>query len=203
MKTSHRTLKPENGFTLLELLIVIAIIAILASVAFPVTGMVIDQARKAEARNEVMNIVNAIKTYETEYSKYPVDSNAAGTDFYEDRTDREFMGILLGDDEVMNPRRKVFYEGKNAKEGVAGLDYGDGEGGGGGDGGGTTPRLVDPWGEEYYFQIDADYDGKVGGPTECEETNDIRQGVIAWSKGKPKEGGGEFPPCRKWPKSWE
>ena len=72
MKTFVRFPRRSSGFTLLELLIVIAIIAILASVAFPVTALVIKQARKAEARNEVVNIVRAVKAYDFEYSKMPI-----------------------------------------------------------------------------------------------------------------------------------
>ena len=53
----------------LSLLIVIVIIAILASVGF-VTALVMEQARKAEAKNEVTNLVNAIKMYELEYGSF-------------------------------------------------------------------------------------------------------------------------------------
>jgi len=184
----------RSGFTLLELLIVIGIIAILAAVAFPVTGMVLDKARKTEAKNEVMNLVNSVKQYEYEYSKFPIEGGNGG-DSYETQSDSQFMKILLGTDEKMNPRGSRYYEGKAAKEGVNGLDYGEG---------GDDPSLVDPWGNMYYVQIDGNYDGDVIGPTDCGESREIRMSVIGWSKGKPKGGQGsqEFDECKKWPKSW-
>jgi len=196
MKSFARFPRRSSGFTLLELLIVIAIIAILASVAFPVTALVIRQARKAEARNEVVNIVRAVTAYNMEYSKLPLRSPGSDTETIE--TDQEFMAILLGsEDEALNPRGKSFYTGKEAKERAGGLDYGEG-----GNSGGAKPRLVDPWGNTYFVAIDANYDHKLQGPPEC-GSGDIHQDVICWSKGPPKEGDDTlFEDCKKWPKSW-
>lgn len=200
MKTFARIPRRRSGFTLLELLIVIAIIAILASVAFPVTALVITQAHKANARNEVVNIVRSVKAYDMEYSKMPLTTADAGADTYETETDQEFMAILLGTDDTaggLNPRGKVFYNGKEAKEGLAGLDYGEE-----GNTSGSKPRLVDPWGKMYFVAIDADYDHKLQGPSEC-GSGDIHEDVIAWSKGPPKDETGElFDDCKKWPKSF-
>ena len=75
---SNTTKRKLSAFTLIELLIVIVIIAILASVAFPVTALVMEQARKAEAKNEVSNLVNAIKMYELEYGKLPFQAGEGG-----------------------------------------------------------------------------------------------------------------------------
>lgn len=196
MKT--KITRSHSGFTLLELLIVIGIIAILAAVAFPVTGMVIEKARKTEALNECVNLVRAVKQYEADYNKYPIKSGSAGTDSLETTSNESFMKILLGTDDSqsgLNPRGIVYYGGKAAKEGTSGLDYGEG---------GGDPSLKDPWGNLYFIQIDGNYDGDVAGPADCESSNEIRTGVIAWSKGKPKNGdeGQEFGPCKKWPKSF-
>ncbi len=200
MKTFVRIPRRSSGFTLLELLIVIAIIAILASVAFPVTALVIKQARKAEARNEVVNIVRAVKAYDMEYSQMPIAKGSAGGDTYSTQTDQDFMEILLGSDDKgggLNPRGMVFYTGKEAKERAGGLDYGEG-----GNSGGVKPRLVDPWGNMYYLAIDGDYDHKLQGPSEC-GSGDIHQDVICWSKGPPKDtDNADFEDCKKWPKSW-
>ena len=111
----------RGAFTLLELLIVIAVIAILAAVAMPVLHIVHIKAKRTEAKHEALNLANAIRAYDAEYSEYPIPEGEAGSDYYETRTGLELMAVLTGEDEVMNPRRLQFYQGKNARGEVAGL----------------------------------------------------------------------------------
>src|SRR5438552_3035429 len=63
------------AFTLVELLTVIAIIAILMGLLFPAIGIVKEQARKVQAKTDITNIVAAVKQYYTEYGKYPQVAN--------------------------------------------------------------------------------------------------------------------------------
>ena len=58
-----------NAFTLIELLVVIAIIAILVGLFFPAFSAVQNQARKAQAKNDLTQIVNAVNAYYTEYGQ--------------------------------------------------------------------------------------------------------------------------------------
>ena len=60
------------AFTLVELLTVIAIIAILMGLLFPAIGAVKENGRRVQAKNDVMGIITAVKQYNTEYGKYPV-----------------------------------------------------------------------------------------------------------------------------------
>ncbi len=69
---NFRTPRRSAAFTLIELLTVIAIIAILMSILFPAIGIVKDQANRTRARNDVVNIVAAVKQYNVEYGKYPI-----------------------------------------------------------------------------------------------------------------------------------
>src|SRR5471032_2661647 len=71
MKTSK-----TNAFTLVELLTVIAIIAILMGLLFPALQIVKDQANKVKAKTDVVNTVAAVKQYYTEYGKYPLSGVA-------------------------------------------------------------------------------------------------------------------------------
>jgi general secretion pathway protein G len=64
--TSKRT-----GFTLLELLIVIAIIGLLAAILFPVFSRVRDGARRASCLSNLRQLGNAVRMYTQDYDKYP------------------------------------------------------------------------------------------------------------------------------------
>lgn len=60
----------SQGFTLLELLVVIIIIGVLASVALPQFGKAVDRAREAEASNVLGAILNAEFVYYQENNKF-------------------------------------------------------------------------------------------------------------------------------------
>lgn len=60
----------KNAFSLTELLIVVVVIAILASVGFPEYLKVIEKGRSAEARTILGNIRSAEAAYYLEYNQY-------------------------------------------------------------------------------------------------------------------------------------
>src|SRR5688500_1250239 len=71
MKTRPVTLRPHFAFTLIELITVIAIIAILMALLFPAMSGAREGARRGKAGTVVRNIVNACKGYASDYGKYP------------------------------------------------------------------------------------------------------------------------------------
>jgi len=77
LRTRRSALRTSKAFTLIELLTVISIIAILAALLLPAIGRAKVQAQKKKAQLEVGQIANAIHTYESEYSKFPVSSVGA------------------------------------------------------------------------------------------------------------------------------
>jgi prepilin-type N-terminal cleavage/methylation domain-containing protein len=83
MKTMPiRSRCPRAGFTIVELLTVIAIIGILAAMLVPVLSAARKRAQKVQARLEIDQIVNAILKYDSDYGRFPVSTNAqiaAGT----------------------------------------------------------------------------------------------------------------------------
>ena len=195
---SNTTKRKLSAFTLIELLIVIVIIAILASVAFPVTALVMEQARKAEAKNEVTNLVNAIKMYELEYGKLPFQAGEGGeSDLEMDTFQDSIISVLAGYNvDGLNPRLKPFYEGKTAKN----ADASNQKPAGGLFGSDEQLQLADPWGNEYFITIDSNYDNVIQ-DLPGSDGEDVRQKVAVWTKGKEK-GPNEFDPVEKWIRSW-
>ena len=181
----------SHGFTLVELLTVIAIIAILMGLLFPAIGVVKEQARKAEAKTTCTAIVAAVKAYNTEYGKFP---NPTGT------TTAPTADVIVGGGTTtsnvslfetlrarpsavtLNPRKIVFFEGKDAsnsdapKSGFATKDVNSIK----------TGAFVDPWGTEYGVAIDFDYDNQLGTLpyADFKDTKAPQNGCGAFSLGK-------------------
>jgi prepilin-type N-terminal cleavage/methylation domain-containing protein len=62
----------NNGFTLIEMAVVLGIIAILAAILTPIAISYIDQARLTRAEADVRNIAKAYQLYYRDASFYPV-----------------------------------------------------------------------------------------------------------------------------------
>ena len=65
------------------------IIAVLMGLAFPVFQGVQNQARRTQARNDLMQIVTAVNAYYAEYGKYPLTpATPADTTYGADANER-------------------------------------------------------------------------------------------------------------------
>ena len=177
-------MRKTQAFTLIELLVVIAIIGILMSLLFPAVNGAINAAKKAKAKNDVVQLAIAVKAYETEYGKLPTaavsaDDGAEATDgwFQGPQTgshyNSEIVRVLAGEDyNGLNPRKIVFLEGRTAK--------------------GTTDKpkdgiaadgiFYDPWGTPYAIKMDTSYNNSLE-YYDTNQKNNFRTTVITISFG--------------------
>lgn len=70
-----KSLKGRKGFTLLELMIVIAIIGILATIAQPMFKTAVKKSREAALKEDLFNIRNVLDQYYANNGKYPGSLN--------------------------------------------------------------------------------------------------------------------------------
>ena len=73
-KLSLRDLNNEEGFTLVELIVVVMMIGILSSIAIPQFMTAADKAKQKEATGIVAALLKAATAYSTEYGALPADA---------------------------------------------------------------------------------------------------------------------------------
>ena len=171
--------EPSLGsFTLIELLVVIMIIAILMTLAFPVFQGVQNQARRTQAKNDLLQIVIAVNAYYTEYGRYPLaPATPSDTTYGLTTANDALFNELRSVNALQNPRKIVFLslpDVKDANNPRSGIGSGA-----------TTGQYFDPWGKPYVVRIDTDYDNQVANPyARNAGSTPLRSAVIAWSFGK-------------------
>jgi prepilin-type N-terminal cleavage/methylation domain-containing protein len=175
--------RTRSGFTLIELLTVIAIIAILMGLLLPALNAAKNAAKKATAKNDLTQLVNAVKQFYTDYGVYPIDPGKAGTPGVdieygnpgESYASADLVNVLRADPNndalssgtgtplSINTRQTIYLDvpyaksSTSPKQGLASKASG------------STPNgnnirvgdWLDPWGNEYVACVDADYNGYV------------------------------------------
>ena len=197
MRTSSRQFaRTATGFTLIEMLVVIGIIAILASLLLPVLSIQKTRAKIAVAKQEMAGLVAASNQYDTTYSRPPTSVAAGLQPGVADATfgvtadlnfpaatiyDNSDLMIILGNvnagvnlNSAKNPQRIAFL---NIKPGATTSSPGLGPDG----------IYRDPWGQPYIIILDLDAD------SQCDDGfywsglvglhGRVRASVAVWSKG--------------------
>lgn len=94
----------RNGFTIIEMLVVIGIIAILAAITFGLVSGVTERGRTSRAQSELRTLAQALEQYRSHYGDYPwvnVDEFSYNSDPESDRTPELVFNALAG---VLGPR---------------------------------------------------------------------------------------------------
>lgn len=79
MRTLQPTRSRPAGFTLIELMIVVVVLAILAAIAYPSYLEQVKKGRRADAQGALMGLANAMERHYTENASY-LGAAAAGAD---------------------------------------------------------------------------------------------------------------------------
>lgn len=100
----HATL----GFTLVELMVVVVIVGIMATVVTVSVTDYLISGKQSAARNEIAQIKNALELFYTEFDRYP--TNDEGLTLLVKPTARHPNGILQGDllDPWNNPYQYIY-----------------------------------------------------------------------------------------------
>lgn len=69
----------KKAFTLIELLIVIAIIGVLAAALYPTIRDALSRGRDAAREGDINNIVTAVETFNSDYGTYPDADDCIGS----------------------------------------------------------------------------------------------------------------------------
>ncbi len=164
----------RRGFTLVELLVVISIIAVLAAAGFSAGNAAIQKAKKVTALATCTGVEAAVNNFFTEYGSMPKD----GSDDVTIKTDSDLdlLKVLLGLETDINTRGIKFLSVKEGKGKKNGLIYNST--------GTTVEGLYDPWGGPYNVMMDLDYDEKVTpAPKGGGSTTLNGRRVAVWSDG--------------------
>lgn len=167
----------QGGFTLVELLVVITIIAVLAGAGFAAGNAAIQKAKKTTALATATAIESAINNFYTEYGAMPT---TATTDETVTTKDDKLIKVLLGLEtgtNTLNTRNIKFLSVKEGKAKKNGLIYNTA--------GTAVEGLYDPWGGWFNVTMDADYDETLRGVKTAAGTAITLNGrrAAVWSNG--------------------
>ena len=134
----------SRGFTLLELLIVIALMMVLAGLLIPAFYKVLNEGKKRRSQTEASIIGTAIQAYKLRERKFPAPTGdlGGGADVVYDgqggnSDNRRVMEPMINADPPVLDQGKLRWD--------------------------AAGNAINAWDRQYRITLDLDYDGRVGG----------------------------------------
>jgi general secretion pathway protein G len=93
-----------TGFTLIELVITLAIVALLASVAFPLTDLVVQRAKEHELRRSLREIREGIDAYKQAWDEGRIQKKVGESGYPKKLTD-----LVDGVEDIRTPKKDRIY----------------------------------------------------------------------------------------------
>lgn len=177
--TTVRAARDTRAFTLVEMLVVVTIIAVLASLVAAQVTRSLRMANETKTRTMTVELKNGIDNYRVEYDRYPLEPGAAtqaGEDMAELLTDgkNRIVDTLLGvpadpgSGPDLNPLRIQYANlptAKGERDGIVGT-Y-------------VPRRFHDLWGRPYRILLDTNRDNQVKNPAAASRDPKVSQNQAA------------------------
>jgi len=94
----------KYNFTLIEIMVVVAVIAILAGIVLAAAGGVQKKAARDSAKAEIMTMAVALERYKAERVSYPLASNPSSTALFTNLTNyMSFKTSQITNNQVLDP----------------------------------------------------------------------------------------------------
>jgi len=168
------TTRASKGFTLMELMVVMAIIAVLIGILVPVSSSAMKEMRRVQAQKTCSDLRSAIMMYQTEYKRFPSipGVNPGNDSIIETDFNSGLISVLVAIPnnnmvQQVNRRGIQYFSDKVAKQENKPGIYRSG----------SEAQLKDPWGNFYKVIMDTDYNNQIEVPTG--NGNEIIYNVLA------------------------
>ena len=179
MKTRHG--RRRSGFTLVEILAVIAIVAILAAILVPVVGSAKKTALKRRAMTEMNSIKVAAIEFQRDHRYMPWPAQGAGIyvgpdqwTTADDATQIPVMAMLTGSNAMQKSYLQLPEKARRLTDSEAN----------------PPMRFLDPWKQHYLIGLDRNLDGAVqvaGTGVAAGDGQTVMERVLVVSLGPPGE----------------
>lgn len=175
----------KKGFTLVEMLVVIAILGILMAMMVPAAGLILKRAKIAQAKSDAGVVTTVMLKYQAEYNRWP---GFYATEAEPHLTGKGWVDVMSPPPEQKttnndNVKRIIFFSPGGGALGTADSNKGE---------------FIDSWGNPFAYLVDQNQDGNIINP-DPQKTGDLRARVIAWSAGPD----GDYDTWEDNVKSWE